>query len=352
MATIEKRTTAEGTSYRVKIRLRGQPAQTATFARLSDAKRWAEQTATAMREGRHFATTEAKRHTLNDAITRYKTEKLPRLKDAEVRAGQLAWWARELGDYALADLTPARISEAREKLSRETIRGGGLRSDATVNRYLAALSVVLGTASRSWEWMDDSPMRRVEKRKEPRGRVRFLSDDERTRLLEAVQDNPDLRLAVLLALTTGARRMEVMSLTWGQVDLSRRVILLEETKNGERRPLPIVGPAFDLLRERAKVRRLDTDLLFPGRVHPKQPLDLRTPWETALRKAEIENFHWHDLRHTAASYLAMNGASPQEIAAVLGHKTLQMVKRYAHLSHEHVAGVMERLADKIFGEPK
>lgn len=352
MPTIEKRTTAEGTSYRAKIRLRGQPVQTATFSRLTDAKRWAEQTATAIREGRHFATTEAKRHTLNDAIARYKAENLPRLKDAEVRAGQLAWWARELGGYVLADLTPARISEAREKLAGETIQGGGIRSDATINRYLAALSVVLATCAKSWEWLEISPMRRVEKRKEPRGRVRFLSDDERDRLLAACQDHPDLYAAVMLALTTGARRMEIMSLSWGQVDLNRRVILLEDTKNGERRPLPIVGPALDILRERAKVRRLDTDLLFPGRINPKQPVDLRTPWETALKRAGIDNFHWHDLRHTTASYLAMNGAGLQEIAAVLGHKTLAMVKRYAHLSHEHVAGVMEDMAGKIFGGSK
>ena len=352
MASIEKRTTADGTSYRVKIRLRGQPVQTATFTRLTDAKRWAEQTATAMREGRHFATTEAKRHTLNDAITRYKAEKLSRLQDGETRTAQLEWWARELGDYALADVTPARITEAREKLAREPITGGRVRSDATINRYLAALSVVLSTCVKSWEWLEVSPMRRVEKRKEPRGRVRFLSDDERAHLLDACKGHPDLYAAVLLALTTGARRMEIMSLSWAQVDLSRRVILLEHTKNGERRPLPIVGPALDILRERAKVRRLDTDLVFPGRTDPKQPVDLRTPWETALKRAGIENFHWHDLRHTTASYLAMNGAGLQEIAAVLGHKTLAMVKRYAHLSHEHVAGVMEDMAGKIFGGAK
>lgn len=349
MATIEKRTTAEGVSYRVKIRLRGQPVQTATFSRLTDARRWSEQTAAAMREGRHFATTESKRHTLSDAIARYKIEKLPHLKDGLHRGRQLDWWARELGDHVLADLTPARITEARERLALAPMTGGRLRSDATINRYLAALSTVLATAAKSWVWIETSPMRRVEKRKEPRGRVRFLSEEERIRLLAACQDHPDLYAAVMLAVTTGARRMEIMSLSWGQVDLSRRVILLEDAKNGERHPLPIVGPALDILRERAKVRRLDTDLLFPGRIHPKQPVDLRTPWETALKRAGIENFHWHDLRHTTASYLAMNGAGLQEIAAILGHKTLQMVKRYAYLSHEHVAGVMENMAGKIWG---
>jgi integrase len=121
------------------------------------------------------------------------------------------------------------------------------------------------------------------------------------------------------------------------------VATLHETKNGEHRVLPLAGPAPDLLRERSRVRRIDTDLVFPGRLHPNKPVDLRTPFETALKVARTEDFHWHDLRHTAASYLAMNGASLAEIAEVLGHKTLAMVKRYAHLSAAHTAGVVERM---------
>ena len=105
----------------------------------------------------------------------------------------------------------------------------------------------------------------------------------------------------------------------------------------------------DLLRDRAKVRRIDSDLVFPGRP-PTRPASLRHAWETALQTAGIADFHWHDLRHSAASYLAMNGASLQEIAAVLGHKTLAMVKRYAHLSEQHTAGVVNRMNHVIFGE--
>ena len=79
-------------------------------------------------------------------------------------------------------------------------------------------------------------------------------------------------------------------------------------------------------------------------------MDVRTSWEYALRGADIENFRWHDLRHSTASYLAMNGASLAEIAEVLGHKTLQMVKRYAHLSEQHTAGVVASMNEKIFSE--
>jgi site-specific recombinase XerD len=120
------------------------------------------------------------------------------------------------------------------------------------------------------------------------------------------------------------------------------------SKNGEIRSLPMVSHAFELMTIRSKIRRIDTDLVFPGH-NPKQPVDLRTPFETAVKQAGIEDFRWHDLRHTAASYLAMNGASLAEISEVLGHKTLAMVKRYSHLSQAHTARVVESMNTKIFG---
>ena len=108
------------------------------------------------------------------------------------------------------------------------------------------------------------------------------------------------------------------------------------------------------IKEFNKLRRIDCNLLFPAKESrpqkPQKSIDLRSPWETALKKAEIEDFHFHDLRHSAASYLAMNGASLAEIAEVLGHKTLQMVKRYAHLSEGHTARVVASMNDKIFGD--
>lgn len=96
-----------------------------------------------------------------------------------------------------------------------------------------------------------------------------------------------------------------------------------------------------------KIRRIDTTLIFPS-TSLKQPVDLRFPWEKALKASKIEDFRFHDLRHTTASYLAMNGASLAEIAEVLGHKTLSMVKRYAHLSESHTANVVARMNEKFF----
>ena len=352
MAAIETRTNKAGkTSYRVKVRLKGHPTQTATFARRTDARRWIQDTESAIREGRHFKTSEATRHTLADLIDRYTRDVLPGKKDRKNQAAQYAWWRAELGALSLADITPAVLVAARDKLKATITRQGKPRSNPSVNRYIAALSHALTVASKEWEWLDGNPLSKVAKLKEPRGRVRFLSDDERGRLLDACKASvhPDLYCAVVLALSTGARQMEIMALTWKQVDLARGVAILEDTKNGERRALPLAGLALGLLRERSKVRRIDTDLLFPGR-NPSRPIELRKPWLQALETAGVEDFRWHDLRHSAASYLAMGGASLAEIAEVLGHKTLQMVKRYAHLSDSHTAAVVAKMNARIFGE--
>lgn len=363
MASIEKRTTDTGTSYRVKVRLRGHPVQSATFERLTDAKRWATHTEAAIREGRHFHQTEAKRRTLNDAIDRYEREYLPRLRTAADVSRELRWWRDELGTHALANLRPAVINEAMQALATgpiiDTWRNGvktvrtnadgtqTQRGASTLTSYRQALAGVIRLCVREWQWLEIDPMMRVGKPKLPRGRVRFLSDEERERLLAACKPYPDLYDPVIMALSTGARHTEIMSARWPQVDLQRRVLILEDTKNGERRSLPLAEPAAEVLRRRSKVRQLSSDLIFPSHRNPSKPYDLRAPWRKAIAEAGIEDFRWHDLRHTAASYLAMSGASLGEIAEILGHKTLQMVKRYAHLSTEHVQTVADRMAERF-----
>ncbi len=354
MATITKRTAKDGSaSYKVEIRLKGYPAQRATFARLTDARQWAKQTETDIQRGRHFKTAEAKRHTLADLVDRYTRDVLPTKKPSTQHAQrfQFDWWRAELGHLALADVTPAVLAEARDKLLSEPSKRGGTLSPAYVVRHLSALSHAFSVAVREWGWIEDNPVLKVKKPTEPRGRVRFLSDDERAALLNACREssNPWLYLTVVVALSTGVRKGELMGLTWKDVDLQAGRIVLHDTKNGERRVVPLAGPALALLKDHAKVRRLDTDLLFPGQ-RKDTPVDLRAPWETALKRAGIEDFRWHDLRHSTASYLAMNGASLTDIAEVLGHKTLAMVKRYAHLSEAHTASVVERMNARIFAE--
>ncbi|MCP5361139.1 MAG: site-specific integrase [Hyphomicrobiales bacterium] len=351
MATIEKRQSDSGSSYRVKVRLKGHPIETATFERLTDAKKWAQATEAAIREGRYFKTSEARRHTLADMIDRYMRDVLPTKPKSEAKQkNQLIWWKDAIGAYTLADVTPAMISEQRDRLLNGITYRGTKRSPSTVVRYMAALSHAFTIAVREWGWLEDSPMRKVRKPKEPRGRVRFLSDTEREKLLTAcaVSENPFLYPVVILALSTGMRYGEIMHLTWDDVNTEQGYVILHETKNGERRRVPLAGRALQEVRALAKVRRIDTVLLFPD-ARKNQPASLRRAWDKAVAAAEIDDFRFHDLRHSAASYLAMNGASLAEIAEVLGHKTLQMVKRYSHLSEAHTASVVAKMNERIFG---
>ena len=347
MATITKRLTAEDKPYyTVQIRLKGYPAQTATFPRLTDAKKWVLVTEAAIKEGRHFKTAEAKKHSFSDLVDRYIKVELPKYNEKEQRErkSKLLWWKDKLGVYSLADITPPLIVECRDLLAESL-------SPATVVRYLAALSIVFTVAVNEWEWVQENPAKKVKRPTEPDGRVRFLDDDERQRLLVACKESSSewLYMCVILALSSGMRKAELMGLKWPDVNLKDGYLILHKTKNGTRRRVPLSGLALTLLKEHNKIRRLDTPLLFPSERNPQQPIDLRSAFEYAKERAEIKEFHWHDLRHCTASYLAMNGASLAEIAEVLGHKTLSMVKRYAHLSDGHVSNVVASMNAKIFG---
>jgi len=341
----------QSTSYQAIVRLRRHPAQYATFNRLTDAKKWAGQTEAAIREGRHFRFVEGKRHSLADLVDRYQREILDRkpLAKRKDQERHLAWWKKQIGSYSLADVVPALISEHRELLSQGRIRRGARRSPATCNRYLASLSHAFAVAHREWEWIGRNPVAQVRKLQEPRGRVRFLSDEERRCLLAACQERDDPRLypLVVLALSTGARQGELLGLQWSDLDWQRSVAILHDTKNRERRALPLAGFARDLLQRMNKVRRIDSALVFAnGKGRATFP---GSAWEQALRASQIEDFRFHDLRHSAASYLAMSGATLAEIAEVLGHKTLAMVKRYTHLTEQHTSRVVARMNEAIFG---
>lgn len=353
MATIEKRTSSDGKiSFRVKVRLKGYPTQSATFERLTDAKRWVQDTESAIREGRHFKTSAAKKHTAKELIERYEKEILPRKPKSIVdQTVQLSWWKENIGAFLLSDITPSLLNEFRGKLLSEPSKRGGIkRTNATANRYFSVLSHCFTVAVKEWEWMHENPVLKISKLPEPRGRVRYLSDDERERLLKVCKESssPFLYIMTVLAISTGARKMELSGLKWEDVDLNRGLIVLHDTKNKERRSLPLVGICKELMQEHYRNRNQNTELVFPAK-NLRQPIDIRTPFETALKKAEIEDFRWHDLRHSCASYLAMNGATLAEIAGVLGHKTLDMVKRYSHISESHTASVVERMSNKIFG---
>lgn len=348
MATFQERKCDSGeTHYRVVIRRKGAPQQSATFRRLTDARKWARRVESEIEEGKYFPGQLARRHTLGEAIARYTVEVLPRLAATSraVYEPRLRWWNECIGSRRLSNITPALVVECRSKLSAAG------QSAATVNQYVMALKVVLSVAAKEWQWIDGNPLASLKQLPLPGLRVRFLDDDERRALLEACKasTNPHLYHAVVLALSTGCRKNEIMHLRWPDVDFERGRITLRATKNKETRGVPVSGVALECLRERARIRRIDTDYVFPQDGQAK-PTDIDAAFAKARDAAGIQNFKFHDLRHSAASYLAMTGATLAEIAETLGHRSIQMVRRYAHLSETHTAAVVERMTEKIFGE--
>jgi integrase len=369
MATITELTAKNGTiSYKVEIRLKGFPRQTATFKRKTDARKWIASTESAIRENRHFKTSASKKNTLGDAIDKYSKDILTSrytVKEQRNRRPILTWWKNEIGFYVMADLTTATFAECRDALAKKTNKSGKPFSSDSVKKYFCVIKSVLRACVVDWLWLEQSPLRdnRVDLPELPQGRVRYLNDDERQRLLKACQasSNPLLYPAFILALSTGMRQGETMNLywkeparppletAWGVVNLEQRCIVLHQTKNGLKRRVPLIGLALSEIQKLAQMRQTDSELIFPSPSKPQQPIDLKAAWLNALKRAEIANFRWHDIRHTTASYLAMNGATLAEIAEVLGHKTLAMVKRYAHLSDGHVSHVVASMNSKIFG---
>ncbi|MCF8014673.1 MAG: site-specific integrase [Chromatiaceae bacterium] len=374
MATIEKVHRESGTVYKAKVRKQGHPTVTRSFKTRSAAERWGRKYEAQIDEGNAGLISEAQQHKLADAIKKYRAEFLPKLRSETARKYEqhLDYWEPHLGHLRLSELTAAKIAEHRDLLATTPIPSKAksadkagpprYRSPATINRHLATLGAVLTACVKQWHWLQISPLQQVAKGSENNAGTRYLSEDELQRLLAACRESesPDLLLAVLLSITTGARQGEILKLRWKDIDLQAGVVQVrvdnETSTKGGIRSLPIAAQVLPLLQARKKQRQQgkvtplnDDGLLFPSRVSDKQPVQLRTPWETALRRAKIEHFRWHDLRHSCASFLARNGASLLEIGNVLGHKSANTTKRYAHLSEQHTHALVRNMADGLLG---
>jgi integrase len=274
--------------------------------------------------------------TVNDLIDYYLREVLP-TKAASTQASSIyivQKFRTTFGTLPLSHLSPTFLRQWRDEL-------GHWHKHGSVRRYMEALSAVLTVAHTELAWIPEHPMRKGRLPAASPGRVRFLSPDERDRLLAACQASrsPHLFTLVILGLYTGCRKNELRCLTWPQVDLEKACLRLTVTKNKTTRIVPVVGLALEQLTALAAVRRPTVPWVF-GRTDGTRPVDVDNAWEGAKQRAGITDFRFHDLRHTAASYLAMSGASLIEIADILGHKTMQMVKRYSHLSDAHTAAVV------------
>ena len=351
MATIETRHGKDGTkSYRVRIRLLGEKQRTRTFKRLTDAKAWASKAESDLAHGTYVPTTADRRKTLADVIDAYLDEFLPTrgIRDETKHRTLLMWWRKEYGHVTLDRLKPELIAGVRNTLMQRKKRNGEPLSGATVNRHLAALSAVCKWAWKEQRWLPSNPVREVSKAAESEGIVRFLSESERDALLTAAKasDDPNIYTAVMLALATGARASNIRFLQWADVDRDEWRLRFPTTKNGVPRYVPLIGAAQTVLQSHYDRDPTGEGWVFKGS-RDDAPASIDRPWQRVRKEAGLENFRFHDLRHTTASYLTMAGASLAEVAEALGHRTLVMAKRYSHQTGEHVRSTFERLADKL-----
>lgn len=337
------------TSFHAEVRLRGCQPQRASFRTRTLAKKWIQDVESGIRDGRHFKTVESKRHTVSELIQRFVTQWLPKYPQSQDKqTSLLEWWNQWCGHLLLVNLTPAVIAEGRDKLLSEVTVRGELRSPSTVNRYLSAFGKALTVAIKEWGWLEDNPIRNVSKPPEGEGRERFLSPEEKVLLLKACSEsrNPNLLPIVSLALITGMRFGETAGLRWNNIDFNQCTITLLRTKNGDRRIIPLSDAASVILKNCSNFGEETDRLIFRSERNTleQKKVSIREAFENAVKRAGITHCRLHDLRHTAASYMAMSGATQGELMAILGHRSPQMTRRYAHYSQEHLKKLLEKLA--------
>jgi len=250
------------------------------------------------------------------------------------------YWIPQLmeafGNLNVSDLNPKIIEQWQgERLKKN--------KPSTVNRLTTCLKHMVNKGV-EWGMTSEETLKSVRKVKQLKGenkRLRYLTIEELQRLLDCCRQH--LKSIILVAVHTGMRKGEILNLKWDQVDLRNNFILLDKTKNGERREIPINGTLTELFA--SMPRSLESEYVFVDK-EGKPYGNIKRSFSTALRMAEIRDFHFHDLRHTFASHSVMTGVDLTSVKELLGHKSLTMALRYSHLAPGHKRKAVEML-DKV-----
>ena len=236
---------------------------------------------------------------------------------------------RTLDSFTMQDL---------ELLQNDWIKRG--LSIAYANRLTATLKRMF-TKAADWEMTNEGVLKRIRKAKQLKGetkRLKYLTEEEAQRLIN--HSDRFLKPIVATALNTGMRKSEILDLSWDRVDLKNRIILLDKTKNGERREIPVNQTLYDTL---LQLPRHISGYVFANPKTGKPYNNVKKSFGTALRKSHILDFRFHDLRHTFASWLVMKGVDLTTIKELLGHKDIKMTLRSSHLAPSHIRNAVENL---------
>lgn len=324
--------------HRVRVRINGHSASSTHRSR-SEAERWAVKEERRALLSKLSPEARAGELTMARMIDRYLAEVLPhKARNTQLAQGrQLAFWRGLLGDMTVAQVRTPQIAEAKTILQP--------RGSSTINAYLSVLAHVYTMAIKEWEWCELNPVKNVWRLPAPQARTRFLSAAERARVLFycRVSSCSSLYPIVIVTLSTGPRKSEVRSMKFSDYNPQLHEVYLEETKNGERRRVPLFGLARELMAELYANRKPGQRYFFPSPHDLARPIDFRYSWEKVLEQAQLENFCFHDLRHSAASYLAWQGATLQDIQEVLGHKNIGTARKYTHLTRSRTDALLQNM---------
>ena len=341
MAAIYKRGPGH---WQVLVRRKGYPTQSKSFKRRLDAEVWGREVEAEMDRGVFVSRKEAESTTLSDALDRYEREVTIHKKGFQEKALIKKWKTHSLSKRSLAQIQGKDIATYRDARLKEV-------SPNTVRLELAVISHLYTIAVKEWGMAGlVNPVSQIRKPKLPQGRDRRLLPGELDRILSA-SDSPALSSLVRFAVETAMRRGELAGMTWDRVDLRKRTVMLPETKNGEKRVVPLSTEAVRVLSGLA--RRID------GEVWGMEPDSITQAFLRALSRARkayekeceekkekpdpsfLVDLTFHDLRHEATSRFFEKGLNPMQVAAITGHKTLQMLKRYTHLKAEDLAEMLK-----------
>ena len=347
--------------WKAIIRKAGWPLTVKTFRTQRDAGDWARRTEDEMVRGAFIKRASGDRMTVAAAMQRYLSDvvptKRPTSQDADRRRSRIV--IKHLGKYSLSALTPEIIAGFRDMRlageDRKDSKGRPRpRTNNTVRLDLALLGHMFTIAIREWGIsLPSNPVMNIRKPAPGPGRNRRLGADEELRLLSAVDkhSNPMLGWIVRIALETGMRFSEIVGLRRMQVDLKRRIVRLLETKNTQPRTVPLSFAAAELLRNALSnpSRPMDTDMLFagePGRDGKRRPYRFDRMWQRIKKEQGLKDVRFHDLRHEAVSRFVEAGFSDQEVSAISGHKSMQMLKRYTHLRAEDLVARIDEASKR------
>jgi len=313
--------------WQARVRRKGFPDETKSFTTRQDAEKWARSIESNMDKGLFVDTNEAQRNTLRDLIERYLIEVTPHMKGASDDTFRLkAIMRKPIAQWSMANLSATRIATFRDDRLKEVSAG-------TVIRELAYLSAIINHARREWNINVPNPVQMVRKPQSPQARARILSDIEISKLLHALEPvgrrSPWTKPSVQLALATAMRRGELLSLKWRDIDIHNQTAFLSNTKNGESRLVPLSKAAIQVLNELPRHPS--------GFVLPVTAFTLDAAFKRGLTRSGLEDVRFHDLRRTSITMLAERLPNVIELAAVSGHKSLMVLKRYYRPSAQSLA---------------